>query len=167
MKSLKKSYRSVLMIVTAVVAAFAVNHFIFSAVRIVGNSMQPTLEKNDWVIVSRLPFEPSYGDIVVFKKKDVSGETLVKRIIGIPGDTVEIKNGIIYINGEKKENDFSLISDEYNMEKITVDSDSYFVMGDNRAESNDSRKWEEPFVNSAEIKGKVIFLLFPEIRILT
>lgn len=166
MKFLRNSYRSLLIVVTAVAAALAVNHFIFSTVRIVGNSMQPTLEKNEWVLVSRLPFEPAYGDIVIFKKKDVSSETLVKRIIGIPGDTVEIKNGIIYINGEKKENDFSLISDEYNMDQITVDSDGYFVMGDNRAESKDSRKWEEPFVNSAEIKGKVIILLFPEIRIL-
>ena len=102
MKFLRNSYRSLLIVVTAVAAALAVNHFIFSTVRIVGNSMQPTLEKNEWVLVSRLPFEPAYGDIVIFKKKDVSSETLVKRIIGIPGDTVEIKNGIIYINGEKK-----------------------------------------------------------------
>ena len=167
MRSLKNSYRSVFIIVAAVSAALAVDHFIFSAVRIVGNSMQPTLEKNDWVLVSRLPFEPAYGDIVVFRKKDVSDETIVKRIIGIPGDTVEIKNGVIYINGEKKENDFSLISDEYNMEQITVDSDGYFVMGDNRAESNDSRKWADPLVRFEEIKGKVIVSFFPDIRKLT
>ena len=84
MKIVKNSYKSILIIAAAAIAAFAVNHFLVSAVRIVGNSMQPVLNKNDWVLVSRLPFEPEYGDIVIFQKPDVTDEAIVKRIIGVP-----------------------------------------------------------------------------------
>ncbi len=156
-----------MLISAASIAAFAVNCFIASVVRIVGNSMQPVLNKNDWVLVSRLPFEPECGDIVIFRKPDVSDETIVKRIIGVPYDTVEIKNGIVYINGNRTEDGFLSLSENDNMEEITVDEGCYFVLGDNRAESYDSRKWENPLVNREEIKGKVIVRLFPGIRRLT
>ena len=167
MKIVKNSYKSILIIAAAAIAAFAVNHFLVSAVRIVGNSMQPVLNKNDWVLVSRLPFEPEYGDIVIFQKPDVTDEAIVKRIIGVPEDTVEIRKGIIYINGNIADDSFSLLLEDDNMEKITVDEDCYFVLGDNRAESNDSRKWANPRVHREEIKGKAIVRFFPGIRRLT
>lgn len=127
------------------------------------SSMEPTLNIGDAVIVNGLAYvknEPVRGDIIVFKgsEGDMVGKTLIKRIIGLPGDDVMFIDGTIYINGQKYQ-------EEYLNESIVTDSPfdyevpegCYFVMGDNREHSHDSRFWSDPFVKKEEIKGKMIF----------
>lgn len=114
--------------------------------RIQGDSMWPTLETGQFVLVERVTYrfsEPKRGDIVVFEYPRAPQEDFVKRIIGLPGETVEIQNGSVYING-------ALLTEpylhgqrtlNYHPIHVTLGPDEYFVMGDNRAASSDSRTW--------------------------
>ena len=166
----KGDYKALVIIAGALLAAFIVNSFLITVVRIVGDSMQPTLYENNWFLVDRIAYinsEPEYGDIIIFKKQDVTGGVIVKRVIGTPNDTVEIKNGFVYINGKLTEDEFSAASERDNFDKIIVNEDSYFVLGDNRNSSSDSRIWDNPFVNRDEIIGKICFKLFPKIKNVT
>lgn len=127
--------------------------------------MSPTLNGNDWVITDRryyLHSDPKFGDIVVIYKKDVTNEPIVKRIIGTPTDSVEIRDGQLYINDKLLAGDFAQMDKNENMKKVTVPQNCYFLMGDNRKVSNDSRKWTNPFVTREEIIGKVSFEYFPK-----
>lgn len=164
---LKGNFRFLSIIFTALLIALLLNTFVVSNTRIIGESMSPLLNQNDWVIVNRLAFlncDPTFGDVVVLKKSDITNETIIKRIIGTPLDTVEIKNGRLYLNGNLVENDFAQMHENENMSIITVPKNCYFVMGDNTSESNDSRKWTNPFVKNDEIIGKAIFKYFPKPR---
>ncbi len=114
--------------------------------RIQGDSMWPTLETGQFVLVERVTYrfsEPKRGDIVVFEYPRAPQEDFVKRIIGLPGETVEIQNGSVFING-------ALLTEpylhgqrtlNYRPIHVTLGPDEYFVMGDNRAASSDSRTW--------------------------
>ncbi len=169
LKSIKGKCKYLLIIFIALLTALLLNAFVVLNTRIIGKSMYPLLNQNDWVFVNRIAFvncEPSFGDIVVLKKPDLTNETIIKRIIGTPHDTVEIKNGKLYLNGNLVENDFAQMDENENMSIITVPKNCYFVMGDNTSESNDSRKWTNPFVKNNEIIGKVIFKYFPKPRII-
>ncbi len=101
-------------------------------------------------------------DVVVFKyPKDPIGtrRDFIKRLIGLPGDTVEIKNGFVFINGNMLEEKHSMFRDEFNMPKTTVPADSYFFMGDNRGNSADSRYWG--FATDENIIGPALFKIWP------
>ena len=133
-------------------------------------SMQPNFYSGDYVITSRQSYrlfgEPQRGDIIVFKSDlyDDSGKqkNLIKRIIGLPGDTLEIKEGDVYINGE-------LLQEEYvaeqglsgEMEAVTVPEGRLFVMGDNRGVSLDSRSEAVGTIDMDAIVGKVVIRLYP------
>ncbi|MBE6020529.1 MAG: signal peptidase I [Clostridiales bacterium] len=133
-----------------------------------GQSMEPTLEENDYLIVkseSLIGTPPKFGDLVVFNSKVVSKEghsKLLKRVVGLPGDTIEIKDGTVYRNG-------IALKEEYikegitpgAVEKFTVAENSVFVMGDNRAHSLDSRNKDLGTIDYEDIIGTVKFRLFP------
>lgn len=158
------NYRFLLIVAAALFFAFIINTFFYCNTRVVGNSMSPFLKENDWIIVEKQAYKnknPQFGEIVVLRKTDVTNENIIKRVIGLPNDTLEIKSGVVYINGKALEKDFSPIEKSENMAPIKVPNDSYFVMGDNRPFSNDSRKWKNPFVKKNEILGKAIFRYFP------
>lgn len=114
--------------------------FIISPVRVDGTSMYPTLSNNEFLLLSK--YDQSYDrfDIVVLKYRN---ERLVKRIIGLPGETVEYKNNTLYINGKEMEEPFiNTNTDDFNLNELGYDKipeNYYFVVGDNRGSSLDSR----------------------------
>lgn len=137
-------------------------------------SMQDTLNENDYVMLSKRAYvneDPQRGDIIVFQSgisdEDGNQKLLIKRVIGLPGDTITIKDDQLYINGEKY--DETYLKDGIttgDIENLEVPDNEYFVMGDNRVVSIDSRYSEVGFVDRDTIIGKAVLRLYPfnEIR---
>ncbi len=141
--------------------------------------MEDTLLVGDHILVNkfiygiRMPFsnktivpigEPERGDIVVFKFPQDPKMDFIKRVVGIPGDTVECRNKVVYVNGEPEANPHAVNKDAFilrgnprdNFGPITVPADSLFVMGDNRDRSNDSRFWN--YVSYSQLRGKAFMI---------
>lgn len=131
-----------------------------------GHSMDPNLQHGQYLMVDkisyRLPFDirsPQRGDVIVFVPPTQLDKDFVKRIIGLPGDTVEMVNGDIFINGNRLSNDFGAQLDKTSIPALTVPQDTFFVLGDNRANSNDSRNWG--VLSKDAIVGKAWLSYFP------
>lgn len=131
-----------------------------------GDSMRPAVLDGDIVLVNRMIYDaskPKRGDIIVFKPNgNENARSYIKRIIGLPGETVQIKDGEIYIDGEKLEEKYETTAIEdagTASEEITLDGDEYFVLGDNRRNSEDSRMADIGNVKRSEIEGKAWFVL--------
>lgn len=131
-----------------------------------GDSMCPAVLDGDIVLVNRMIYDaskPKRGDIIVFKPNgNENARSYIKRIIGLPGETVQIKDGEIYIDGEKLEEKYETTAIEdagTASEEITLDGDEYFVLGDNRRNSEDSRMADIGNVKRSEIEGKAWFVL--------
>lgn len=159
-------------IVFAVIFAIIITTFLIVNARVPSGSMENTVMTGDRLIANRLSYifkEPERFDIVVFKFPDDESKLYIKRIIGLPGDTVEIRNNEIYINGSDVplEDGFVKGQMDTNDAVYEVPEDSYFMMGDNRNNSSDSRYWNEKFVNEKKILGKAIFKYFPRLELLT
>ena len=159
-------------IVIAVVLAVFITNFIIVNAKVPSGSMENTIMTDDRIIASRLTYlfgDPQRGDIVVFKfPDDPQQKTLyVKRIIGLPGETVEIIDGKVYIDGAEEPLDDSFTKEvpvgTYG--PFEVPEDSYFMMGDNRNNSSDSRFWENKYVKRDKILGKVFLRYFPSFKI--
>ena len=134
------------------------------------HSMENTLHPKDYVILSKQAYtfgNVSRGDIVVFKsdiddKEHGGKKNLIKRIIAKPGDTIAIEDGKVYLNGNELKEKYTKDGiTTGHMDEITVDKDKYFVMGDNRLVSKDSRDPDVGLISEDDISGKVIFRLFP------
>ena len=148
--------------VIAIVLAFIIKMFLFDFVMVQGSSMFPTLVEGDRLIVNKIGYtigEPEYGDIVILSYSD--SVEYVKRVIGKGGDTIEIKDMVVYRNGEPLEEDYINTDPYEDFSKVTVPIGTYFVMGDNRANSSDSRYPSLGFVERDAIDGKVIFRIWP------
>jgi len=133
-------------------------------VLVVGDSMNNTLENRNYLLMNRIAYigdKPEAKDIVVFKSEVEGGTVLIKRVIGIPDDHVVIKDGDVFINDEKQTE--SYIKEDFSIGDvdIIVPKDKYFVMGDNRQGSLDSRFKEVGLVPEDEIIGKVFTRLLP------
>ena len=137
-------------------------------------SMQDTLNPNDYIIMYRMAYsgdkEPKRGDIVIFKSElqDENGKNklLIKRVIGLPGDKITINDGKVYIND--KEYDENYLKDGYttgSVNNFKVPKGEYFVMGDNRVVSIDSRYSEVGCIKKDAIKGRAVLRLFPFTKI--
>ena len=151
----------VIPILSALIIAFLVNKFLFFNVYVPTGSMIPTINENDKGLVSVIynTNNMKRGDIIVFYSQEFS-ETFIKRLIGLPGDKIEIKNGIVFINGEQLQENYVKNKDKYNG-TFNVPEGKYFFLGDNRPNSKDSRLWKNPYVNSSDIKGKLQFRFYP------
>lgn len=158
-------------ILFAVIIAFAINNFIIVNATVPTGSMENTIMPNDRIVALRLTYDfsdPQRGDIVVFKYPDDESTLYVKRVIGLPGETVEVKDGKVYINGSDKPLDDSYIKEKAvgDFGPYQVPDGCYFMMGDNRNDSLDSRFWVNKFVKKEKILGKVYFKYFKGFKLL-
>lgn len=194
---LKEVWEWIYTIAIALVIAFGIKAFLFDIVRVDGPSMNPTLTHNDRLIVTKLGYEPDYGDIVIldstYKDRQEYYETLenangklnfvskiteyfklpnnlkrrfyVKRVIAMEGDSVEIKNGDVIVNGEVLEEDYydgeTYITDFAVEYPFTVSEGHVFVMGDNRSNSKDSRSSDLGEVPVEALMGKAQLRVWP------
>ncbi|MBF1319570.1 signal peptidase I [Mogibacterium diversum] len=159
-------------IVAAILAAVVISFVRPTIVK--QTSMQDTLNPNDYIIMYRRAYsgdkEPKRGDIVIFKSElqDENGKNklLIKRVIGLPGDKITINDGKVYVND--KEYDESYLKDGYttgSVNNFKVPKGEYFVMGDNRVVSIDSRYSEVGCIKKDAIKGRAVLRLFPFTKI--
>lgn len=163
-------------LVTAAVIAFLLNNFVIANSRVPTSSMEKTIMAKDRVIGSRLSYSfgtPDRGDIAIFIYPDDEAEGIktyyVKRVIGLPGETVDIIDGKIYINNSETPLDEPYLHEEMDDEPpqhFEVLEGSYFMMGDNRNYSNDARRWKNKYVKEEKMVAKVLFQYFPRIRML-
>lgn len=156
-------------IVTAAVIALFLNSCVIANSKVPSGSMISTIMPGDRVIGSRLNYkftDPERGDIVIFRFPDDESIYYVKRIIGLPGDTIDIVDGQVYLNGSETPLDEPYIYEPMIPEPpmhFEVPADSYFMMGDNRNESSDARRWENTYVKREKIIAKVLFRYYPSI----
>ena len=170
----REIYDWIYSLVIALIICVIIFAFFIRVVDVVGTSMNPTLNNSDKLLVSGLFYDPSVGDIVVFKKDEYDPDkALIKRVIAVEGQEINIDfdKGIVYINGQPIVEDYIL---EPTMNKLdfigpkTVPEGCVFVMGDNRNASMDSRKTEIGMVDTRLILGKAYFVIYPmsEIRVI-
>ena len=160
-KAEKELYDWTEAIAIAVVLAVLIRIFIFEFAFVEQTSMYPTLVENDKLCVIKISYyfsSPQRGDIVIVKLSE--SKSLVKRVIALGGETIEIKDDNVYIDGVLLEEDYLVAELEYeNFEPVTVDEGCYFVMGDNRPVSQDSR--EIGCIEEDSITGRVILRISP------
>lgn len=164
---IKEFIEWILIIALAVVAAMLINRYVIIKAEVPTGSMEHTIEVGDCIMGLQLAYtftSPERGDVVIFPYPDNPETTYVKRVIGLPGETVEIKNGSVYINGEA-------IAEPYLKEEMrgeygpyVVPEDCYFMLGDNRNSSQDSRKWANTYLKEEDIMAKVLFRYSPSFQ---
>jgi len=174
MEFLRKTYAFLLDTIQTLLIVFAVflaiYWFLFRPFQVSGNSMFPTFFDKEYILTNiiALKFDkPKQGDVIVFKAPPDPEKDYIKRVIGTPGDTVMIKNGDVYVNEELLNQNAYLSSSAKTYggsflkedAAVTVPPESYFVMGDNRSGSSDSREWG--FVPLESIVGKSLFVYWP------
>ncbi len=158
----------------SIVLALGIRQFVAEARFIPSESMKPTLLIDDRLVVEKISYRfnpPKRGDIIVFqapqKALDVVGSTTkdayIKRVIGLPGDTVEVKDGKVFIDGKALEENYIQAPPNYVLEPETVPEDQYLVLGDNRNSSSDGHVWG--FLPKDTIIGRAVVRFWPPTRI--
>ena len=159
-------------IVIALIIAVLLKIFVFANIIVPTGSMLNTIQEGDRLVASKLAYinnDPQRYDIVIFRYPDDESQTFVKRIIGMPGETVQVIDGKVYVtdtSGKTSELRDDFVTNcvpDGNFGPYTVALDSYFVMGDNRNDSKDSRYWTNTYVKRDKIIGKVKFRYYPSI----
>ena len=173
-KRVKKYILFVWEIVKIAIIAFVIvapiRYFLFQPFIVSGESMHPSFESGDYLIVDEISYrlsDPQRGDVVVFNAGFIpgyAGQRFIKRVIGLPGETVNITNGQVEVikDGRTAVLDEKYLSDNlktYGDKNITLNSDEYFVLGDNRPYSYDSRMWG--VVQKKDIIGKAFLRILP------
>jgi signal peptidase I len=141
--------------------------FIVQAFFIPSGSMRPTLEERDHILVNKFVYRftaPKRGDIVVFKsppEADNRQVDYIKRLMGLPGDVIEVKEGIVYRNGKPLKESYLLEPEDigYDMAPVKIEKDKIWVMGDNRNNSNDSHRWGQ--LDRNRVLGKAMVTFWP------
>ena len=148
----------------AIVLALAIIAFVYQPVKVEGTSMAPRLSDQERIVINKFiyKFGPiERGDIVVFRYPRDPGKSFIKRVVGLPGETVEIRRGVVTINGEPLREDYvpTAEQDGHSYPATRLPADHYFVLGDHRRSSNDSRVWGP--VHREHIYGKAVFAYWP------
>ncbi|HEY3823541.1 MAG TPA: signal peptidase I [Bryobacteraceae bacterium] len=153
-------------IAISVVGAVVLIVFIYQPVKVEGTSMMPGLTDQERIFINKYTYKLGAGsiareDLVVFHYPYDPSQSYIKRIIGVPGDMVQVEDGTVYVNGKKLAEPYvpAEYRDHVSMQKESVPPDKYFVLGDHRSSSNDSRVWG--FVDRKEIYGKAVFIYWP------
>lgn len=156
----------ILTVVVAVVLALVLNWYVLINAEIPSGSMENTIMTDDKIIGFRLSYlfsDPDRGDIIIFRNPDKESENFIKRVIGLPGETVRIDNGCIYIDGVLLEEDY--LKEDWTQATgpylFEVPEESYLVLGDNRNNSSDARYWKHTYVERDKILGKALFCYWP------
>ena len=156
-----------LVIAISAVLAFCLDKFIIVNAKIPSASMDPTIMTGDRLIGNRLAYinnDPQRGDIVIFLFPDNEKEYFIKRVIGLPGETVSIRAGKVYINDSEEpldESAYLTVTPLGDFGPFEVPEGAYFMMGDNRNNSMDSRYWNRPYVYKDKILGTAWARYFP------
>lgn len=153
---MKKFIKELIPYIIIIIVVVLIRIFIITPVRVTGASMDPTLKDGEIMLLYKLS-NIKRNDIVVIDTNSSDGY-IIKRVIALPNETVEYSNGTLFINGKKSSDNYSYGETE-DFEKIKLEDDEYFVMGDNRVWSKDSRIIGP--VNEKEIVGTTSFVLFP------
>ncbi len=161
MKPLRRALAILLVILLAAGAGLALKRFAFGTIRVAGSSMEDTLRGGDVALVTRWDYasrDPERGDVVECRFPDRS-DTYVKRIVALPGDEVVFSGGALSINGEQVDEPYlSTPTDDY---AVTLGPDEYLALGDNRAESYDSRMADMGPISEPDILGRARWILLP------
>ncbi len=164
-------------IVIALIMALVIRAFVVQAFKIPSGSMYPTLKIGDKLFVNKFIYrfrDPERWDIIVFKYPEDPSKDFIKRLIGLPGETVEIRDGAVFVNGVKQSPPSPIANNVYynteegegygaNNQKVVVPPDHYFVLGDNSGNSRDSRMWG--FVSRKKLVGKAFVRWWPLHRV--
>lgn len=149
-----------------IIIALLLNKFVIQKVEVDGPSMNTTLKTGQHLIVEKVTYyfnDPKREDIVVFTPPGYDDDTLyIKRVIGLPGDKVQVKDGYLYVNGKKYDDKHwteEILDPGVAEEEVTVGENEYFVVGDNRNNSTDSREFGT--VNKSSIMGKAVLRIWP------
>ena len=159
-------------ILFAIVFALVINNFVIVNASVPTASMEGTIRVNDRIVAFRLSYlfsAPERFDIIVFRGAEDSSVLYVKRIIGLPGDEINIRDGRVFVNDSQEPLRYDFVQGAVsgNFGPYFVPENSYFVLGDNRGNSIDSRHWNHTFVDQSQIQGRVVFRYFPGFQNLT
>ena len=156
-------------IVIAIIIAIVIVQFIKPTI-VKESSMEPNFYANDYLFISKMAYKfdktPKKGDVIVFHSNLTTDtgkkKLLIKRVIGLPGDTIDIKDGKVYINGKTDKQSYTMSGETSgSIDGLTVPKGKLFCMGDNRDVSIDSRYPEVGFVSESKVVGRVVFRIFP------
>lgn len=167
----KELWEYIKMIIFVLIFVLVVNNFMIINAKIPSPSMENTIMTGDRIFGNRLAYvlgDPQRFDIVIFRYPDDESQLFIKRIIGLPGETVEIIDGKVYIDGSETplDDSFTPETPTGNYGPYTVPENCYFMLGDNRNNSKDSRFWQNTFVERDAILGKAVLKYFPGIKFL-
>jgi signal peptidase I len=128
-----------------------------------GLSMEPRIDSDEYVLINALAYHlgatPQRGEVVAFRHERSAPSVYLKRLIGVPGDRIEIRRGIVFVNGAELTEPYVRFRDARSAAAVTVPPGAYYVLGDNRANSDDSRFWG--FVPADDIVGRAVFAVWP------
>ncbi len=162
--TLKEAGEWVQAIVIAVVLAFLIRTFLFEIILVDGSSMEPTLYDANRIFVYKLAYlteKPQHGDVVIFKTPENIKYNYVKRLIGLPGDRVRIEDGVVYVNDQPLDEPYTVAPPYNDYMEVTVPENAFFVLGDNRNDSKDSRDYRIGFVPMDNLVGKAVWRVWP------
>jgi signal peptidase I len=152
-------------IVVALLLALVIRAFFLQVFWIPSSSMEPTLDIQDRIVVNKVAYHfrsPRRMEIIVFRETGSFGpknKDLIKRLVGLPGEQLEVRNGIVHIDGQPLKEEHPMNQDFADFGPVQIPSDAYFVMGDNRPASADSRYWG--FLPKKNVIGKAFWRLWP------
>lgn len=163
-KGPESTYETLRTVVMVLLAAFLIRSFIFQPFVVQGSSMEPTLHSSQYVVVNKFGYwvgKPERGDVIVFRSPVTPSQNYIKRVIGLPGEKITFDDNKVYVNG-------TLISENYinidepnkkEHEEVVLKENEFFVLGDNRDHSSDSRRWG--VLPKENIIGKAFLSIFP------
>jgi signal peptidase I len=159
---MKSQLRQVLAVVLIAIGVFLLSRATVQSFVVVGSSMEPSFEDGQRLLVNKVVYrlrEPQIGEVIVFHPPTGKRVDFIKRIIALPGDTIEIKEGAVYVNNQAIDEPYIKAAPSYAMTSEEIPEGEYFVLGDNRNNSNDSHSWGT--LPQENIIGKVWISIWP------